>query len=138
VLIGIISVAHFSFDIKCVISTRWLANPNWGLSHSPHTYFLELIRISYSSSKWWFSCLLNGHIGPPSMLAIEPRMVIIFEDVVQSLLNTCLFSFVLGATPNHIPLRYRFPIKMNNLIRHVYIPWHPLGELYFCGHHTTR
>ena len=67
-----------------------------------------------------------GHVSPQSMLAIEPRMIIILEDVVQSPLNTRLFSFVLGATPY---LKYRFPFKTSNRTRHLSTP---LGEFYFC------
>ena len=48
------------------------------------------------------------------MFTIERRMVIMFWD----LLNTCIFFvFVIGAAPNHIPLKY----KINNRIRHVYL-----------------
>lgn len=45
------------------ISTRWSANPNRGCSNCPHCFW-ELVWISNSSSKWGFSCSLNGHIFP--------------------------------------------------------------------------
>jgi hypothetical protein len=51
------------------------------------------------------------------MLTIEPTMDIIFEHVVHMF---CLVS-VLGATPNHIPLKHKSWIKISNQIRHVYL-----------------
>ena len=51
----------------------------WGCSCFPHMKFVELIWISYSFSKWRFSCSWNGHIGsPPVMLTMEPGLIIIF------------------------------------------------------------
>ena len=41
------------------------------------------------------------------------------EHVVQPLQSTCLFGVILGATPNHIPLIYRFSIESR--IRVVYL-----------------
>ena len=54
------------------------------------------------------------------MLIIEFRMLVSFEHVVQSLLNTHLFLvFVLGCTLGHIPLQCLCPIKITNKIRQV-------------------
>ena len=39
-----------------------------------------------------FLCALTGHIGAPNVvLTIDPTIVIMFEQVVQSHINTCLF-----------------------------------------------
>ena len=45
------------------------------------------------------------------ILNIEPRMVSIFEHVVESLSNTFLLLSVLRSTPNHIAVKPRCPIK---------------------------
>ena len=48
---------------------------------------------------------MDGHIGPLNY-AIESRMGIIFEYVVQFFLKHIPFGlFVLGVTPNHKPLK---------------------------------
>ena len=65
---------HFSFDIKYLISTRWLANPNWGCSHFPQipwSSYDYLIRHQSEDSH-------AHHIltkVPPIMLTIESRKV---------------------------------------------------------------
>ena len=46
------------------------------------------------------------------MLIVEPRMVIIFEHTIQSLLSN---------KPNQPPIKYKCTIKIRNWIRHVYL-----------------
>ena len=53
-----------------------------------------------------------------------------FEHMVQSLLNTWILVFVLGATPNHKPLRNMCMIKISSRIRHVYLQ--VLGSDWVC------
>lgn len=57
------------------------------------------------------------------MLIIKFRMVGVqsFEDMVQSYLSTCLLVSVLEATPNHMLLENKYPIKISNQIRHAYV-----------------
>ena len=45
----------------------------------------------------------------------------IFEHAIQSLLHTCLLVSILGAKPNHIPLKYSYTIIISNSIRHIYL-----------------
>ena len=52
------------------------------------------------------------------MLTIEPRMIIKLSNLFQT--HVFLVS-VLGATPNHIPLKCRCPNKASNRIRVVYL-----------------
>jgi hypothetical protein len=32
-------LAHYSLDMKCAVSTRWLGNPNRGRNHFPHSFW---------------------------------------------------------------------------------------------------
>lgn len=59
---------------------------------------------------------------PSIGLTIESRMVNwYFEHVVRSLLKCMFFLvFVLRFVPSHKPLRYKWPIEMNDWIKHVY------------------
>jgi hypothetical protein len=53
------------------------------------------------------------------MLTIEPKTVIT-SWACNLLSNTCVFwVFVLGAIPNHKPLKYRCLLKISNQIRHM-------------------
>ena len=63
--------------LKHAISTRRLANSSWGCSHFS-CKFQSSFEYFRSLSMWRFSCSLNGHRGLPTMLTIEPRMIIIF------------------------------------------------------------
>ena len=110
---------------------RCLANPNGGRSHFSiilgahmNISFIILMKIlvfikwSYEfplSSLYWFSC---------------------FEHIAQILLNMFFFIYVLGGTPNHIPLKYRCPIKRSNRIRRytlmcIQIGWQFLKMCFF-------
>ena len=41
------------------------------------------------------------------MFTVEGRVVVIFEDIVQSLLNMCCFNVCFLVLTNHIPIKYR-------------------------------
>ena len=69
------------------------------------------------------------------MLIIEFRMII---KVFKSFVNTCLLVFVLGATTNHVPLKFRCPIKIRtelgvSTLRHnsKYVMAIPVEELLY-------
>ena len=61
----------------------------------------------------------------PIMLTMDPLLLSverlsISEHANESLKNTHVFlASILGATPNHMPLKYRSPIKKSNPIGHV-------------------
>ena len=58
----------------------------------------------------------------PIMLHVEPRMVVIFwAHNPISFYTRGLLASILGATPNHRPLKQRCSIKISNQIRHVYL-----------------
>jgi hypothetical protein len=49
----LVSLVHFSWDIKHVVGTRWLANPNQGYSHFFHNFqssYECLIHYQYEDS----------------------------------------------------------------------------------------
>ena len=81
------------------------------------------VNILYSWSKWRFSCLLNSHIFDLLQLhqILNLKFLSFSKHAVQSLLNTHLLTSVLETTPNHMPLKYKCPIKISNEIRHVYL-----------------
>ena len=55
---------------------------------------------------------------------IEPRMVNHFLSTQSNLFETHMFLVsLLGATPTHIPLEYRCPIKISNQIRDFQLPY---------------
>ena len=63
--------------MKHAISTRWVANPNRGCSHSPQKIIQSSYEYFIHDQNWRILCSLNGHIGPRIMfLIIEPGMVI--------------------------------------------------------------
>ena len=61
--------------MKHVIGTRWLANLNLARSHLPHKFWSSYENFNHCQR---FSCSWSGHIGPPIMLTVEPRMAIKF------------------------------------------------------------
>ena len=96
-----------------MISTRWLANPDWGHSHFPHyfwsscDYLINLINFW----KWKFSSSLNGHIDHPIILTIESRIAIIFWTCSPFSFNYMSFWYHFWRHTNHISLKYRCPNK---------------------------
>ena len=80
--------------MKHLISARWLTNRNCAPSHLLHNSQSSYEYLLHCQ-KWRLLCSLSGHIGPPIMLAIEPRMISNFEHVIQSLLNICFFCLFL-------------------------------------------
>ena len=58
-------LAHFSQDMKYAISTTWLANPNQGYIHFPHSFWSSYKSLIHYGSED-FPCPLNGHIGLPN------------------------------------------------------------------------
>jgi hypothetical protein len=110
--------------MKHVISMRWLADPKQGCGRFPHIFYL--IWISYSLSTWRFLYSLNGHIRPPQLCKLLSLEWLSYFEHVSPISSTHIFFlvYVLGATPNHIPLKYRCLIKISYRIRHVYHrPW---------------
>ena len=71
------SLVHqqWSFTIS-ILQNGW---PIWTRVVATFSWFLELVWISYSISKWRFSCSLNNHICPRIYVDVELKMVIIFE-----------------------------------------------------------
>ena len=63
--------------------------------------------------------LIKWSYVSPIMLTTEPRVIIIFW--AHSLISFKHLISVLGAKPNHMPLKKRFLIKRSNEIRHVYV-----------------
>ena len=49
----------------------------------------------------------------PIMLTIGPRIINKFWVCSQSLLDTSFLVSALRATPNHMPLKYRYAIKIS-------------------------
>ena len=66
-----------------------------------------------------FLWALNGHRDAPNiMLTIDPARVIMFKQVGQSHIRTHVrLLSIVGATPNHIPLKYRCRIKIRTKSR---------------------
>jgi hypothetical protein len=54
-----------------------------------------------------------------SLLSVE--YILIFEDVVQSLSNMCLYDVCSLIFSDHIPIKYRGPIKKMSYLRLIYI-----------------
>ena len=71
---------------------------------------IELVWIFYSLSRWGLPESLDDRICPPIMLTIESRMINRLEHVVQSFFHTWFLVSVLGFTPNHTPLKYRWQL----------------------------
>ena len=72
-------LAHFSYNMKHVLSMRSLANSNRGRIHFL-SIFLELIWILRSFPKWRIMFIEWSYRSlPPIMLTIELRMVIVFN-----------------------------------------------------------
>ena len=55
------------------------------------------------------------------MLTLEPRVIIKYEHIVQSLLNMSFWCPFLGAHLYHTPLEHRCPIWISNRIRPTYL-----------------
>ena len=103
--------------MKCMKSKSWLANPN-----QSHNRFPPNFRVSYehlSIIKVKFSCLLEGHIGPPQRKRKGKKSWVFNLVNGYHFLNTqcslfqdhLLLVSILGATLNLIPLKHRFPNK---------------------------
>ena len=55
-------------------------------------------------------------------MIVESRMIIILGACNLFFLKTHVFFMsVLGATPNHVPLKYRCLVEISNRPRHVYL-----------------
>ena len=87
----------FSYNIKRLIGTRWLANPNQGYSYFPH-YFEARMKILFII-KVKFACSLNAHKGhrlSPNDVDYELwKWASNFEHTFQSLSNTSVFYLIL-------------------------------------------
>ena len=84
--------------MKHTISTRWLANPNWGHSHFP--YNLRNLHETLFIIKVKILVLINCL----TMLIVEPKMV--KRKLDNSPISFEYMSFfvpILGPTLNHIP-----------------------------------
>jgi hypothetical protein len=77
--------------MKHTISTGWLVDPNQGCSHFPHNNQSSHEYLDYYQSEGSCAHQMITQV-PPIRLIMRPRMVIKFEHVVQSLLNTCIFD----------------------------------------------
>jgi hypothetical protein len=82
------------------------------------SWFLELIWISYSLSKWRLLCSLSGHTSPSNYHSWAYSQITIVEHVVQFYLNTLML--VLWSTSNHISLKHKSPDYCYVVFRHVY------------------
>ena len=115
--------------MKQTITTRWLTNSNQNHSHflinfGVYMIILFIIKAEDSHAHWMLIL-----VSPPGIIMwdFEPRIVtkilarnpISFEHM--SFFSFFFFFFVfLEATPNHIPLKYRYWIKKSNSIWVVY------------------
>ena len=62
------------------------------------------------------------HMGPQLCQLLNQKWLSYFKHACQFLLNTCLSETILGATPNHILLAYKYSNNTkNNWIRVVYL-----------------
>ena len=68
---------------------------------------------------WRFSCSLRSHIGP--FIIVDYWTYILTYLILFFLWIHGILVSVLGATPNHIPLKYRCPIKTSDWIMLVYL-----------------
>ena len=98
-LIQIKAVATFHINLKACMNISFIVLVK----------ILMLIKLSYISVFLFLSI-------------IEPRMVLTFSTHGSiSFKHVSFWYYVLGVTPDHIPLKYRFPKKRSNQIRHIYI-----------------
>ena len=110
--------------MKHVISMRWLADPKQGYGRFPHNVLpymniLFIINVKILVLNKW------SYRSPQLCKLLSLEWLSYFEHVnpISSIYISFLVS-VLGATPNHIPLKYRCLIKISYRIRHVYHrPW---------------
>lgn len=90
-----------------MISTRWLANPNWVRSHFPH----------------------NDHIDSTPPL---PNFVDSWARLVANFFYTHFFLVsVRRSTPNHTSLKYRCVMKISNRIGPANLTWNSLAPQYW-------
>ena len=106
--------------MKHAISTRWLANLNWGRSHFPHD-FEAYMNILFIIKATILILIKRSYRFPKLCWLWSLEWLSYSKHTVQSLINTSLFISVLGTTPNHIPLKHRCPNKESNRIRDVYL-----------------
>ena len=117
----------FFFQLACFLYTRLILD---GGQIQIHSHFCHMFWSSceYLVSKVKILVLIEWPRSPPppkiknkkikksiiELLSLE--WLSCFEQVVQ---HTSFLLYVLGATPNHIPLKYSCPIKISNQIRHI-------------------
>ena len=102
----------------------WL--PPWSFTYPTATGFMgrkvtKLIVCLVPLSKWAFLYSLGGRIDPPIKWTFKKngyRICSTWSNLSRS--HVFLVSIV-GATPYHIPLNYRCPIKGRNKYRHIYL-----------------
>jgi hypothetical protein len=82
-------LAHFSYDMKHGISTRWSVYPNWGCSHFPQC--LELVWLSLFIIQEKILVLIDwSYTSPQLYWLLSLEQLSYFEHIVQSLLHTSL------------------------------------------------
>ena len=74
---------------------------------------MELVWISYSLSRWKFSCSLSDQKGKP-----RPKKLC---WLISQEFSPFKYTLVLRSTPNHIPLKCKRLIKSNIGLRHIYL-----------------
>ena len=117
-------LAHFAYDMKHAISTRWLANSNQGCNRFSHNVWSTYGYLVSYQSECVYVLIKWSHMFFFFQLWWLLSLEWLFMIWACSSISFGRLSFVvsvLGSAPHHIPLKYRCLIQSCIRTRHVYL-----------------